>query len=138
MRDYTRIDHYLDQLISEIYPQPQDDGHTAWANESIEYFCANMEKCRTVVDVGCGEAFCQPIFENKGFGYLGVCLGDDFRVALEKGRVVIEADFSFLEFPENSFDLVYSRHSLEHSPFPLLTLMDWKRITRKYISLVVP
>jgi SAM-dependent methyltransferase len=31
-------------------------------------------------------------------------------------------DMSFLEFPEESFDLIWARHSLEHSLFPYFTL----------------
>lgn len=139
MRDYTQIDKYLDQLIKDIYPQPQDPGHTAWAEESINYFFTYMEDVKTVLDIGCGEAFCQPMFEEKGVEYLGVCLGDDYEVALSKGRNVIKQDFSFIQlFNDDAPDLIYSRHSLEHSPMPLLTLMDWHRITKKYLALVVP
>ena len=44
------------------------------------------------------------------------------------------ADYNFLEYPDNSFDLVFSRHSLEHSPFPVLTLMEWYRVARDFMS----
>jgi len=138
MRDYTRIDKYLNTLITQVYPQPEDPGHTAWAQESINALTKEIKFCRTVLDLGCGEAFCQPMFEEKGYAYLGVCLGEDFNVAQKKGRNVMECDFSFLPFEDNSFDVIYSRHSLEHSPFPLLTLMEWKRIAKRYIALVLP
>lgn len=138
MRNYERIDQYLNQLISEVYPQPQDDGHTAWALESIDYFYARMNYVRTVLDVGCGEAFCQPFFEERGTAYLGVCLGEDYQRALDRGRHVLSEDFNFLPFSSNTYDLVYSRHSLEHSFSPLLSLMEWKRITKRYIALVLP
>lgn len=139
MRDYTHIDKYLDKLIGEIYPQPQDEGHTAWAKESISYFFNYVEGVNTVLDAGCGEAFCQTIFEEKGVEYYeGVCLGEDYRVARDKGRRVFGYDFSFLPYKDNAFDLIYSRHSLEHSPMPLLTLMDWHRITKRYLALVLP
>lgn len=138
MRDYTRIDKYLDQLIKDIYPQPQDPGHTAWAEESINYFLTYAEDVKYVLDVGCGEAFCQEMFEKRGMSYMGICLGEDFKVAASKERTVAHRDFSFTGFEDNSFDFIYSRHSLEHSPFPLLTLMEWHRITEKYLALVVP
>jgi hypothetical protein len=47
-------------------------------------------------------------------------------------------DFSFLDYPDNSFDLIFSRHSLEHSPMPLLTLMEWARVGANWLGLVLP
>ncbi len=140
MRDYQRIDEYLDRLIKEVYPQPQDDGHTAWANEAVDKFTkfTGVRKDLSVLDLGCGEAFLQELFEYLGYSYLGVCLGEDYRVARAKGRKVVHEDFSFLSFEDNSFDLLFSRHSLEHSPMPLLTLMDWHRITKRWLALVLP
>lgn len=138
MRNYAQIDKYLDKLIGQIYPQPQDPGHTAWAVESIRAFMENSEGVKHVLDAGCGEGFCQDIFETYGATYVGICLGEDYLVALEKERSVWRKDFSFTNFDEDSFDFVYSRHSLEHSPMPLLTLMEWHRITEKYVAIVVP
>ena len=67
-----------------------------------------------------------------------MCLGRDFAVGKKKGRNLWEFDFNFIPLDDNSFDLVYSRHSLEHSPIPLLTLMEWARICNPYIALVLP
>ena len=77
---------------------------------------------KTVLDVGCGTGFLQETFESFGKEYTGITLGEDFLVAKGLGKNVYNMDFNFLEFPANSFDLIFSRHSLEHSPFPLLTL----------------
>ena len=140
MRDYTRIDAYLDKLIEEVYPQPQDPGHTAWANEAVEKFTqyTGVRKELSVLDLGCGEAFLQELFEYLGYSYTGICLGEDYRVAKSRGRNVFHEDFSFLSFEDDSFDLLFSRHSLEHSPFPLLTLMEWHRITKRWLAVVLP
>lgn len=138
-RDYTQIDKYLDKLIEDVYPQPQDPGHTAWAQESIEAFMNQVKgDVKFVLDAGCGEAFCQTIFEKYGMEYDGICLGEDFVSALSADRSVFERDFSFTYYADEAFDFVYSRHSLEHSPMPLLTLMEWHRITEKYVAIVVP
>lgn len=138
MRNYKHIDQYLDKLIEQIYPQPQDPGHTAWATESIQAFMSNVQDVKTVVDMGCGEAFCEDIFLPYGVDYEGVCLGKDFEVAIVNGRNVYEYDFSFWPYRDEVYDLVYSRHSLEHSPMPLLTLMEWHRVSKKYVGIVVP
>jgi len=47
-------------------------------------------------------------------------------------------DMSFLEYPDNSFDLIFARHILEHSPMPLLTLMEWKRVCTLHAIVIVP
>ena|SRR5688572_11335335 len=140
MRDYTQIEKYLDELIKQVYPQPQDPGHTAWADQSIDAFIktTGIHNDLNVLDLGCGEAFMQQTFEVLGYRYTGVCLGEDYRVAKERGRNVYEHDFTFLPFDDESFYLLYSRHSLEHSPMPLLTLMEWHRLTSRYVAIVVP
>lgn len=138
MRSYFHIDKYLDELQKSVYPQPADDGHTAWAAESINVLIPRTTGVETVLDVGCGEGFCQPLFEGLGIFYCGIALGEDVVNARAKGRSVWEKDFTFTNMGNDVVDLVYSRHSLEHSPFPLLTLMEWKRLTTKYIAIVVP
>jgi len=139
MRNYEKIDKHLNTLHADIYPQPEDEGHTAWARESIGVLLGRARfPVSSVLDVGCGEGFCQPIFEELKMKYTGIALGKDVRVAKDKGRNVMEMDFSFPEFPDGSFHLVYGRHALEHSPIPLLTLMEWKRVSAKYIALILP
>lgn len=139
MTDFKNINRYINELHKDIYPQPQDDRHTAWAKEAIDAFLEEIEKPSIVLDVGCGEGFCYEIFKNNGIrDYTGICIGEDFKVAREKKIYVLDCDFSFLSFHDKTFDFVFSRHALEHSPMPLLTLMEWKRVSSKYIALVLP
>lgn len=139
MRNYDRIDSYLNALIKDVYPQPTgNDDHPALAKQVIDLWMSRLSGCSSVLDVGCGEGFAQPMFEEWGVKYEGVCLGEDFLVARDKGRNVKNMDFSFLEYEENSFDLVFSRHSLEHSPMPVITLMEWARVSKQWLGIVLP
>lgn len=139
MRDYTRIDSYLDKLIDDIYPQPEGgDAHGELAKKAIDRWMSHMPTCKSVLDVGCGEGFCQPLFEWWDVVYEGVALGDDVSHAQEKGRNVKKMDFTFLDYPDASFDLVFSRHSLEHSPMPVITLMEWARVSRGWLGVILP
>lgn len=138
MRDWTRIDGYLTSLIGDIYLQPEDEGHSGLAKLVIDTWFSRLLGCKTVLDVGCGTGFCQPLFEAWDVQYEGVCLGGDYLIAREKGRNVKKMDFSFLEYEDNSFDLVFSRHSLEHSPMPLLTMMEWRRVAKNWVGIVLP
>ena len=63
---------------------------------------------------------------------------DGIRAVAQYLRDEPEMDFNFLEHPDKSFDLIFSRHSLEHSPFPLLSLMEWHRVARNWLILVLP
>jgi SAM-dependent methyltransferase len=140
MRDYTNFDKYLDRIEKDIYPQPTDKRHTQWAIESVHQFMSQIGKdvVESVLDLGCGEGFCQSTFESYDLEYTGVCLQRDFHVAHERGRNVFSIDFTFMPFENESYDLLYSRHSLEHSPFPPITLMEWHRVCRKFLAVVLP
>jgi len=139
MRNYSNVDRYLDKLLEDIYPQPQDSGHTSWAREAIKFFVDRTYGVNNVLDLGCGEGFCESIFREFGIlEYWGIAFGEDVLKSKEFGRHVKEADFSFLPLPDGSVDLLFSRHSLEHSPFPLITLMEWHRVSSKYLALVLP
>ena len=138
MKDYKHIDGYINKLYQDIYEQPEDAGHTRLSQKVIDSWMSRMTTCHSVLDVGCGTGFCQPMFERWGIKYEGVALGMDVVVAQEKGRNVKRMDFSFLEYPDNHVDLIFSRHSLEHSPFPLITLMEWARVAKNWLGIVLP
>lgn len=138
MRDYKHIEYYLNKLAGDIYLQPEDEGHTYYAKKAIDDWMSRMTTCKSVLDVGSGEGFCQPFFEHWNVSYEGVCLGEDFIVAQEKGRNVKKMDFHFLEYEDNSFDMIFARHSLEHSPMPLLALMEWERVSRFWLGIILP
>jgi SAM-dependent methyltransferase len=138
MRDYKHLDRYLTTLASDIYPQPEDSGHTALAHKVIDFWMSKMTSCTSVLDVGCGTGFCEDMFKVWNIPYEGVCLGQDYIVARDLGRTVKKMDFHFLDYPDNSFDLVFARHSLEHSPMPLLALMEFERVSKYWLGLVLP
>lgn len=138
MRDYNNIDRYLNRLYGDIYEQPEDAGHTRLARKAIDQWMSRMTTCRSVLDVGAGQGFCQDMFERWGVKYQGVALGEDVAKAQEKQRNVVRMDFTFLEYDDNSFDLIFARHALEHSPMPLLTLMEWARVAKNWLGIVLP
>jgi hypothetical protein len=138
MRNYEHIDKYLDQLAGDLYPQPPDPGHTALANEVIDHWMSRMPVVKTVLDVGAGQGFCQPMFEKWGVDYTGIALGPDVIPAFNAGYNVKLMDFNFLDYPDKSFDMIFSRHSLEHSPMPILSLMEWSRVCKGWLGVVLP
>ena len=139
MRNYQFIDQYLTALYSDIYEQPEDVGHTQLAKKVIDHWGSRLTACHSVLDCGAGQGFCQPMWERWGMEYYGCAIGEDVIKAQEQGRRVVIADFSFLTgWEDNKVDLIFARHALEHSPMPLLTLMEWHRVARNWLGIVVP
>lgn len=133
MRDWSAIDKAYAKLLAEVYPQPDSDGHTNDAKRAIDWFLKRAS-ISSVLDLGASTGFCSQFFPN--IEYTGVAFGEDVRTAQALGRNVIEADYNFL--PDDlTADAILSRHSLEHSPFPHLTLLSWMPRAR-YIMLVLP
>lgn len=138
-RDYRRFGKYVTKLSGDVYAQPPDEGHTAWATSAARALCSIPEGCETILDVGCGQGFMQPVLENElGLAWTGVTIGEDYRVCEKAGLSVREADMSFLPFKDNEFDLIFARHVLEHSPFPVITLMEWRRVCKGWMILISP
>ena len=133
MRDFSNWNSYLDELAEDIYPSPSDEQHTIQLKSYLRRWGHYFKDAKTVLDVGCGDdAVAEKLFDSLGLKYTGVSLGTPTEHA-------VQADFSFLsEYNSNSYGMIFSRHSLEHSPAPLLTLMEWHRVSSGLLGLVVP
>lgn len=138
MRDYQNIERYLNELAGDIYEQPPDAGHTEMAQWVIDNWISSMSTCKTVLDVGAGQGFTQPMFAKLGMIWTGVTLGKDYLICKEMGLDIHNADMSFLPFNDNSFDLLFVRHTLEHSSMPLLSLMEFERVSKQWVCIILP
>ena len=133
---WVYVDKYINNLHGDIYGQPTDHSHTAWAVDALSGMVPTGTA--SVLDVGCGHGFLQATFESVGIAWSGVTLGADYEICRQAGLPVYEADQSFLPFEDHTFDLIFARHILEHSPMPMLTLMEWRRVSSNYLLLVSP
>lgn len=138
MRDFTHIERYLNELIPDIYEQPPDEGHQAQIEDVASRWIANLQGLGSVLDVGCGQGQAIPELQKYARRVAGVTLGSDAEVCQEKGYEVHRCDMTFLPFDDNEFELIFSRHSLEHSPAPLLTLMEWHRVAKQWLLVITP
>lgn len=132
---------FLEELKEDIYPQPIDEGHKEWQQDGINELIPEEELFH-VLDVGCGEGDSFFEFSKRNINWTGIVLGDqDYKEAIKKIEnrfLVFKEDFHFTFFEDKEFDLVYARHVLEHSPMPLLALMEWNRISNRYLMLIQP
>lgn len=130
-RDISRLERFLDRLAADVYPEMPSDLHseiTIWALKKLEEFFPLLEGMK-VLDVGCGQGPALEYFHSRRTDYLGVTLGEDDIIACRaKGYRVEKMDQSFLAVADGSQDLLWARHVIEHSVFPLFTLHEFNRV----------
>ncbi len=91
----------------------------------------------TLLDVGCGDGAISDKLAQK---YKVVSLDRSFNAVKSVSKNKIQASSSYLPFPDNSFDLVFSSELIEHLPDAVFsdTLKEMDRVTKKYILLTFP
>ena len=83
-----------------------------------------------VLEIGSRDGFAVQYFNSLGNCALGVEIVEDWaEYAKEMGRNVISGDFMKVDI-DKKFDLIYSRHSLEHFKEPLKVLEKCNRLLK--------
>ena len=132
MRDYARLDNFLDQRFADIYPEPLGEPHISLIAKMVPDIMSHysIQENAKILDVGCGHGLALKAFRDVGCEPIGIGFGDEAENSRKEGFDVVEADMSFLEFPDAAFDVVWCRHVLEHSIFPYFTLGEMYRILK--------
>lgn len=138
MRDYRHIDRFLTELQSDVYPQPPDVDTQGLIVQLAKQWLPRLTDLDSILDVGCAQGQAIPVLGKYCDSVIGATLGSDAIIASQEGHHVYQADMTFLPFGEGEFKLLWCRHVLEHSPMPLLTLMEWHRVARQWCICVVP
>lgn len=100
----------------------------------------DVDKTKSILDIACGDGVGLRCFrENKFADVTGVEFNQVKAIRAEKaGYPVIEADMHELScFKSNSFDIVYSSHSIEHAYRPAVAISEMVRVLRKGGSFIV-
>lgn len=129
-----RFRDFLKRIEGETYPEGITEWHSNLTgqmfNKLIELY--NPPKNSRILDIGCGQGPFLELAKSKGFNPVGITLNDeDVAVCRKKGYDVFKMDQSFLDFPDEHFDVIWARHVLEHSVFPLFTLSEYNRVLKK-------
>jgi SAM-dependent methyltransferase len=108
----------------------------------------NLAKDAKILDLGCGPGYFLDWLKEKEFtNYLGVSLSPgDIKMCEEKGHTIKKYDMSFLPqregYYDESVDFIFLRHALEHSPYPIFTIMEYNRVLKQgskmYIEVPAP
>jgi SAM-dependent methyltransferase len=129
---HERLAAFLEGLKGDIYPEPLAEPHRSIIEAVVGGLVQRglLAPGMRVLDVGCGQGFACERFRAAGADPVGITLGPDLDACRAKRLEVREMDLSFLDFEDTAFDLVWCRHALEHSVFPLFTLAELRRVAR--------
>ncbi|MEC4896138.1 MAG: class I SAM-dependent methyltransferase [Oscillatoria sp. PMC 1051.18] len=141
--DIQKLEKFLEKIKGDTYPEYPTSLHTNVTIKITDYFFKkfSLPPQAKILDIGCGQGVALEIFAAKGYNPIGITLNsEDVAVCQQKGYEVYEMDQSFLDFEDNSFDLIWCRHCLEHSIFPYFTLNEIYRVTKPqgYLYVEVP
>ena len=105
-----------------------------------------LPKDSKIIDIGCGSGSTLAMFRNLGYSNsIGIDVSQnaletcDRLFGFEQGKDTFLMDARSLEFPDNSFDLVFSGGMLEHFEEPPLDMVaEFCRVSKKWVLLVQP
>jgi len=142
---FNRLEELLERLENKVYPEPSSHLHCDITQKAFAHLMKlkPLHAAMRVLDVGCGQGPALELFKKTGVTAVGITLGeDDIAACRSRGYTVTRMDQSFLDFADKTFDVVWARHVIEHSVFPLFTLHEYSRVMRDsgilYIEIPAP
>ena len=93
----------------------------------------------TILEVGCGRGYLAGLMAAQGHAVTGfdIAVADEVR---DRHRAVtfITGNLEALPFPDASFDVVVTTHTLEHVQNMSLAITELRRVARRQLIIVVP
>ena len=149
--DLIKLKFYNEWLYTaHIYDEGTSPMHETLTKQVIDQYVLplNIPKNGKVLDVGCGPGYILNYMKEQGYTDLtGVTLSpEDVKMCEANGHTIKKYDMSFLPqsegYYDESVDFIFLRHSLEHSPYPIFTLMEYNRVLKQgskmYIEVPAP
>jgi SAM-dependent methyltransferase len=133
--EVNKLEKFLEKVKLEVYSEPDSQMHMNMIDKIIPDLVQNQisdEKKQKILDIGCGQGYALTKFKEAGYTNLtGITMSqEDVDETIKRGFKCENMDQSFMTFEDNTFDFLFSRHCLEHSPFPYFTLMEYLRVSK--------
>jgi SAM-dependent methyltransferase len=111
----------------KVYDSPTHDFLVDWVSERLSPGAGTP---RLLLDLGCGTGSNLELLSDRGFEVVGLTLSNEEAIACSnRGHSVVVADASVrLPFADDSFDVVFASHVLEHLADPWNLLGEVKRV----------
>jgi SAM-dependent methyltransferase len=149
--DTVKLKFYYEYLVNcHIYSEGESKFHKQLTTEVIKTYIdpLDLPKDSKILDLGCGPGYFLDEMKERGYNDLtGVTLSpEDVQICENKGHTIKKYDLSFLPqkdgYYDESVDFIFLRHALEHSPYPIFSLMEYNRVLKQggkmYIEVPAP
>ena len=142
--DIKKLKRYYKTVIGQVYDEGASPFHQNLTNRVVSdvILPLALPKDSVIYDLGCGPGYFLDAMDAAGYtNVVGTTYSPaDLESCRSRGHTVKEMDISFLDVPDASIDMIFSRHSLEHSPFPFITLLEYNRALKHngYLYVEVP
>jgi SAM-dependent methyltransferase len=139
--DLVKLKFYNEWLYTaHIYDEGDSQFHKQLTAQVVSQYIdpLNLAKDAKILDLGCGPGYFLDEMKSRGYSNLtGVTLSPgDVKLCQDKGHKIERYDLSFLPqkdgYYDESVDFVFLRHALEHSPYPIFSLMEYNRILKQF------
>lgn len=149
--DLIKLKFYNEWLYTaHIYDEGDSKFHKDLTAQVVKTYIDPLElpKDAHILDLGCGPGyFLDEMKEREYTNIYGVTLSPgDVAICEGKGHAIKKYDLSFLPqkdgYYDESVDFIFLRHALEHSPYPIFSLMEYNRVLKQgakiYIEVPAP
>jgi len=138
--DLIKLKFYNEHLyVAHIYDEGDSQFHKDLTTQVVKQYIdpLNLPKDAKILDLGCGPGyFLDEMKEREYTDVVGVTLSPgDIALCESKGHTIKKYDLTFLPqkdgYYDESVDFIFLRHALEHSPYPMFSLMEYNRILKQ-------
>ena len=149
--DLIKLKFYNEWLYTaHVYDEGDSGFHKSLTTQVVEKYIDPLElpKDATILDMGCGPGYFLDNMKARGYtNTLGLTLSEgDIKICQEKGHKIKQYDMSFIPqidgWHDESVDMIFCRHAIEHSPYPIFTLAEYNRLLKQgsklYIEVPAP
>lgn len=147
--DLIKLKFYNEWLYTaHIYDEGDSQFHKELTKNVVQTYVdpLNLPKDATILDLGCGPGyFLDEMRDRQYTNLVGVTLSPgDIKLCESKGHIIKKYDLSFIPqqdgYGDESVDFIFLRQALEHSPYPIFSLMEYNRLLKQgsYIYIEVP
>ena len=149
--DLVKIKFYNEWLYANhIYDEGDSQFHKELTTQVVQKYIdpLNLPKDAKILDLGCGPGyFLDEMKQREYTDVTGITLSPgDVKICKDKGHKIKKYDLSFLPqtdgYYDESVDFIFLRHALEHSPYPIFSLIEYNRVLKQgskmYVEVPAP
>jgi SAM-dependent methyltransferase len=149
--DLVKLKLYNEWLYTaHIYDEGPSNFHEELTRNVVKNYIdpLDLPKQSKILDMGCGPGYFLDEMRTRGYtDLIGVTLSPgDIKTCTDKGHTIKKYDLSFIPqkdgYYDESVDFIFCRQALEHSPYPIFTLMEYNRLLKQgskmYIEVPAP